>query len=116
MAGAGFYLHPGILDSALQACIGLAHNKLSAPYVPFALREAALFQPLEEKVFVHVTYSDKGPTAETAKYDIGVLNTQGETLVHLKELITRQMKPVLKEQDLWYTVPEWQDQDIGVKS
>ena len=117
VAGAGFYLHPGVLDSALQASIGLAHNRLSGmtPFVPFALKEVELFEPLEEKVYAHVTYSDNGPTAETATYDMTVLNTRGETLVHLKELITRQMKLNRKEageQNLWYTVPEWQNQNM----
>ncbi len=90
-----FYLHPGLLDSALQACIGLGIDGLqeTGPYVPYALKEIEIFNKpiMDDPIYAHVTYSKSQQSKEIRKYDITLVNDQGETLVRFIEFTTRQM-------------------------
>ncbi len=125
-SNSGFYLHPGVLDSALQASLCLIFETLkgtSTPYLPFELKELEIFEiPLPDTIYVHVTFSNNSLLDEMVKYDISLLNHQGETVVSLKELAIRQMRvgragrreqaKHLNEYGLLYATPEWKNQSI----
>ena len=124
-----YSLHPGVLDSALQTCLILEFNDLkeiTAPYVPFALKELDVIKklPLQSDIFVHATRNGNSRTAsETLKFDVALISSKGEPLAILKELATRQIRlnpldqskkhPLsIEENKVLCAGVHWQDQGI----
>ena len=119
---ADFTLNPALLDSALQASIGLGIDTLDSKgnnlYVPFALKEVTWFGSLSGTIYSHVTHSPAG----IAKYDVTVLDKTGNVLLQLKRFTARQMAltPITvssqKETptDVLYATTEWQDKPLVV--
>lgn len=116
--GEHFGLHPGLLDAALQASIGLLANGLdnklnnstSGLYIPFALKQVALFDHLPSTLYSHVTYSLNTSSSATdhsgraltdgiVKLTIQLLDEQGQVCLRLTELIGKQtiLKPVAQQ-------------------
>ena len=93
-----FYLHPSLMDNAFQASMALIMDKVedSAPYFPFVLKEIEIFKyPLPDKIYIHSTYQNDtadSPANQMARFDIELLNEQGETLVGFRDMTFRQME------------------------
>ena len=72
-----FILHPSLLDSALQASIGLiigADDSKSPfkPYLPFALDELEIFGCCTTDMWVLVRYSDGSKAGDKVKNSISI--------------------------------------------
>ncbi|ASZ12601.1 non-ribosomal peptide synthetase [Chitinophaga sp. MD30] len=83
---AGYQLVPGILDCALQTCIGMHLGKeIAHLMLPFSVREVNIYRPLNGKVWCYAQRDSQGKNASS--YDISLLNDNGEVLITFKELM-----------------------------
>ncbi|WP_103865513.1 SDR family NAD(P)-dependent oxidoreductase [Aquimarina sp. I32.4] len=83
----GYLLQPGILDSALQTCIGFAieEETLATLHLPFSLKELTIFKDLTETVWCYVKKNTVN--SKVVEYDIDLLNELGEVLISFKEFV-----------------------------
>ena len=121
----GFEFNPAIIDSAIQAGLGLAIDELNdadhSPYVPFALKEARFFEALPEEVYSYVTHTADKINSGVSKYNITVLDNDGNVLVQLKELATRKiaLTPTTirsraeVKTDVLYATSQWQGKSLN---
>ena len=94
-----FGLHPGLLDSALQASIGLAveQEAVDGTPLPFALSAITIYRALPALAYAWVRYSEGSSARDTVqKLDITVCDEQGRVCAALKGFSSR----LLKSQDL----------------
>lgn len=84
-------LHPSLMDSALQASIGLVEDP-SHSALPFALESIKVFSPCVEKMYALVQLSQQ-PTAKAGlvKYDIALCDETGKVCVQMSGFSTRQL-------------------------
>ncbi len=105
-----FILHPSIMDSALQASIGLATNfedralsanKANKPILPFALHELEVFGNSTSCRWAWIR-SSEGSKAEdkVQKLDIDICDEQGNVCVRLKGFSTRALEGELQTSKL----------------
>ncbi|AJQ26211.1 amino acid adenylation domain-containing protein [Pelosinus fermentans] len=92
-----FIMHPSIMDSALQASIGLimSYSEIepSKPIVPFALQEIEVFQKCTSAMWAHVCYSNGSkPGDKIQKLDIDICDELGGIYVRLKGFSARVME------------------------
>ncbi|EIW21029.1 amino acid adenylation domain-containing protein [Pelosinus fermentans] len=92
-----FIMHPSIMDSALQASIGLIMSygeiEPSKPIVPFALQEIEIFQKCTSAMWAHVRYSNGSkPGDKIHKLDIDICDELGGICVRLKGFSARVME------------------------
>ncbi|WP_375758556.1 SDR family NAD(P)-dependent oxidoreductase [Corallococcus exercitus] len=97
-------LPPGVLDGALQSILGLRVGDGLA--VPFAVEEVAVRGPVPPEVYVHVRSSGG------LRYDITLVDRDGEPCVELKEVALREWRETASEvaakaEALLY-VPKWE--------
>ncbi|MCB9298326.1 MAG: SDR family NAD(P)-dependent oxidoreductase [Lewinellaceae bacterium] len=88
----GFVLSPGLLDSALQTCIGLGFGQDSISLqLPFSVREVNIYGELEENLWAYARGSaplTTGPARLAAGYDIDLISDSGKTLISFRGLAT----------------------------
>ncbi len=92
-----FVLHPSIMDSALQATIGLmmisddTNDKASLkPVLPFALQELEVFGRCTPAMWALIRYREGSKAGDTVqKLDIDVCDEQGKICVRMKGFSTR---------------------------
>jgi polyketide synthase PksL len=89
-----FLLHPALIDGALQVVGAMAAGSEPSPgegpYLPFALDELEIFQPLPPQCYVYAEASEPDPRApELRRFHIRLLNEQGQVLVRLGNLVGR---------------------------
>ncbi|MCP4996037.1 MAG: hypothetical protein GY934_20000, partial [Gammaproteobacteria bacterium] len=88
----GYGLHPGLLDAALQATLGLVFSQnnqgQSGVYLPFAVQAVNIYADLSEQGYAYVQYSPGvNPMSEGVrydlplKYDIALTDEQGHVCV-----------------------------------
>ncbi len=91
-----YVLHPGVMDSALQSCIGL-DAAIAADVtdfsalrgaMPFALRELSIYAPCAGRMWAWVRIASE-PGANVRKLDIDVCDSQGRVAVQLRGYATR---------------------------
>nr|WP_322787899.1 SDR family NAD(P)-dependent oxidoreductase [Pelosinus propionicus] len=92
-----FIMHPSIMDSALQASIGLIMSygeiEPSKPIVPFALQEIEIFGKCTSAIWAHVRYSNGSkPDDKIQKLDIDICDELGGICVRLKGFSARGME------------------------
>ena len=113
-----FVMHPGLLDSALQATFGLSLtgepqvDKQTGTALPFALGAIHIYRPLPANAWVWGRYS-QGSTPDDAvrKLDITVCDEQGQVCVELLGFSSRILSeapnaPTASE--LLLFTPQWQ--------
>jgi acyl transferase domain-containing protein len=85
-----YILHPSLLDSALQASIGLIDtNSLpSRPPVPFALNFLRQLSACENEMFAWVRTSENS-ARESKALDIDLCDGQGNICVQMKGFVSR---------------------------
>lgn len=88
-----YALHPGLLDSALQAAIGLVAD-LDAlpdePSVPFALDSIIVLSPCPSHMFALISYADgERPENGIRKIDIDLCDQDGHLCARLRGLASR---------------------------
>ncbi|HVI46024.1 MAG TPA: SDR family NAD(P)-dependent oxidoreductase [Chitinophaga sp.] len=86
---ADYVLSPGVLDSALQTCIGLSFTKGRPDLLlPFSVHEVNIYQELPPTVWGYVRKSRQHDTgSKVTYYDIDLLNADGEVLIRFTELV-----------------------------
>ncbi|MCQ4163477.1 SDR family NAD(P)-dependent oxidoreductase, partial [Tahibacter harae] len=97
--GEGFGLHPGQLDSALQAAIGLAlDSEERTPALPFALDAIEIHQALPAQLQAWVRYSP-GSTAQgrVRRLDIDLYDDTGTVFAALRGFATRSLADTAAE-------------------
>jgi len=117
-----FYLHPSLLDGALQSIVGLHLIRLKQQtlVLPFALEEVVLYSALTDHCYV---YAKVRPTIKehVKQYDLQIFSEAGEQLATLKGLSIRvlsaanediQTQPLSK---LAYYSSYWEERAINNK-
>jgi len=96
----GYVLQPGLLDSALQTCIGMGFDGtlVSAMSLPFSVREVNLYDSVNTVVWCYARESsrkdlDKGVNS----FDIDMLSDSGEVLLSFRDFVTLPVEGVEKE-------------------
>ncbi|MDK8180300.1 SDR family NAD(P)-dependent oxidoreductase [Paenibacillus sp. UMB4589-SE434] len=99
-----YVLHPSLMDSALQATIGLftgfAADRLDSGQtaLPFALHEAHVFGPCTPTMWAWVRYSkDSSGFVGTPKLDIDVCDEIGNVRVRINGFSTRPLSGGIQE-------------------
>jgi polyketide synthase PksN len=89
-----YILHPSMLDSALQASIGLiidTNLPPNRPPVPFALNSVRLLSACANEMFAWVRNSEDS-ALESKTLDIDLCDRQGNVCVQMKGFISRTLK------------------------
>jgi polyketide synthase PksN len=91
-----YILHPSLMDSALQACIGLMQvspENSSQPRLPFALESLRILSPCTSDMIAWLRYA-KGSHADdtVVKLDIDLCDEQGNVCVALRGFSSRILK------------------------
>ena len=126
-----FVLHPGLLDSAFQASIGLKIPNESTssgsktplkPFLPFALDELEIHGNCTPSMWALVRYSNSNKTEDKVqKLDIDLCDETGKVCVRLKGLSTRPLPGEIQNDlsmgtlmltPVWNVVPVEKDQTL----
>ena len=86
-----YILHPSLLDSALQASIGLTvdtNSFSSRPPVPFALNSLRQLSKCENEMFAWVRTSESG-ARESKALDVDLCDRQGNICVQMRGFVSR---------------------------
>jgi len=92
-----YLLHPSLIDGALQTVIGLlGAGSTNTPYLPFALDEVELFRPLTPTCYAYVEAADgeDNTQSEIKKFNIKILNENGNLLLKLNNFYVRALNTV----------------------
>jgi polyketide synthase PksM len=101
-----YVLHPGMLDSALQASIGLmmgsaeptASGATLKPALPFALDELEVYDRCTSLMWVFIRYSNDNKSGGTVqKLDIDVCDEQGKVCVRMRGFSSRVLEGDLQK-------------------
>ncbi len=86
-----YVLHPSLVDSALQATIGLKWKgeaiefDVNRPMLPFALEEADIFGPCPASLWAYIRYSENsGEGDNVLKLDIDLIDDAGSAIAALR--------------------------------
>lgn len=105
-----YYLHPSIMDSALQAAIGLIPERGSSgyeetepkePFLPFAVEKVEVISGCSEKMWSLIRLSGDGSMKnKVQKIDVDLLDDTGMVCVRIKGFSTRQPEDSNKLQSI----------------
>ncbi len=98
-----FFLHPSLLDSALQASAGLAFDHLHTNklMLPFAIDEIQIFGRCTPSMWVLVRSSEgKAAGDKIRKFDIELCDDQGKICVRMKGFISKLLEGNLPTDNL----------------
>lgn len=87
-----FILHPSLLDGALQTVVGLTGNTESGKaYLPFAIDEIEIMRSLTPTCYVYAELVDSKEHVQKdiQKFNIQILNENGDVLIRLKNFYAR---------------------------
>ncbi|AIQ12430.1 SDR family NAD(P)-dependent oxidoreductase [Paenibacillus durus] len=123
-----YVLHPCLLDSALQAAIGMMLDRpniegaldksrfTARPAVPFALQELKIYHPCSAEMWAWIRYSpDYSDEKKVLKLDIDLCNTEGTVCVRLLGFSSRPFDKETEESlsqgatDIMLLEPYWQE-------
>jgi acyl transferase domain-containing protein len=95
-----YVLHPSLMDSALQASIGLIvdlNNVPTKPYLPFAVESLRVVSACAEEMVAWARYS-KGskPGDKIVKVDIDLCDQQGNVCVQVRRFASRVLDGAVK--------------------
>ncbi|KAI5808347.1 hypothetical protein BZA77DRAFT_24773 [Pyronema omphalodes] len=114
--GDGYVMHPGMLDSALQATLGFflpewaGDQEESQPALlslPFSMDEVEVFGEYEEDMWAFIRSDDLNEEAQAfRKYDIDVCTSAGRYCTRIKGYSTRVMENPEQQADAMVLVEE----------
>ncbi|MCK9395482.1 MAG: SDR family NAD(P)-dependent oxidoreductase [Methylobacter sp.] len=126
---AQFVLHPGLIDSGLQACIGLMAGSGHAlptgaatgasefpASLPFALDELTLLARPSATLWAWIRYADgSSPTDKVQKLNIDLCDDQGRICVRMKGFSSRalEQKQPAETSATLMCKPVWADQAVA---
>ncbi|MFB9326110.1 SDR family NAD(P)-dependent oxidoreductase [Paenibacillus aurantiacus] len=82
----GFALHPGMMDTAIQACVGLLAEKLSKephPFLPFTAAAVEAYADTADVEWAHVRLRE----GAVDRFDVKLCDERGSVLVYVRELV-----------------------------
>jgi acyl transferase domain-containing protein/acyl carrier protein/thioesterase domain-containing protein len=91
-----YVLSPGVLDSALQTCIGLALGREPLDLsVPFSVKEVNIYKELTSTIWCYVRKSPNHKANDTVfTFDIDILNEVGEVLLNFRNFVALPLKSI----------------------
>jgi acyl transferase domain-containing protein/acyl carrier protein len=91
-----FKLHPALLDSSTGFLFSYVGK---AAYIPFAYKRLIMRAPLSGKIYSHCRVVEAGDTAqkESLKFDVTIMDEQGNELVDIKEFTMLQVSEEVKD-------------------
>ncbi|MEH6633683.1 MAG: SDR family NAD(P)-dependent oxidoreductase [Halopseudomonas aestusnigri] len=110
----GMVLSPGLMDSALQATLGVNAQGGKSAFVPYALEAMSIHAPCQDVTWAWVRLS-KGPVVEDLrKYDIDLLDDNGLVCVRFEGLAFRSVADdtvaentsALIWEEVWQKIPD----------
>jgi acyl transferase domain-containing protein/threonine dehydrogenase-like Zn-dependent dehydrogenase len=112
-----YVLHPSLLDSALQASMGLMSGTGGRVSLPFALAELTIFRHCSPNMWALVRLSDESAGERVQKLDIDLCDDAGTICVSMKGFTARVLEGRLRSQESTITEtlmwkPEWREQRI----
>jgi polyketide synthase PksN len=115
-----FVLHPSIMDSALQATIGLMMDAGNfKPALPFALQDIEILGSCTSAMWALIRYSDGSKLGDKIqKIDIELCDDQGAICVRIKGFSTRVLESEIGSLGLAPTIgtlmlqPSWKEQVV----
>lgn len=109
-----FIWHPGLLDSALQAALGLMGTEGNpSPRIPFALEEAVIYGPCAPRMWAVIRYSEGSKAGDAVfKLDMDLCDETGRLCARLKDFSLRSLDrgQVTQEADTLLLAPTWHEQ------
>ena len=114
-----YVLHPSMMDSALQASIGLVlglEDRMVMPMLPFAFDEMEVIRGCTAKMWVHIRNNQKNQAI--TKYDFDLADENGNLCVRIKGFTSREYKSEQKSLvespaiDTLLVRPRWQELPI----
>ncbi len=91
-----YVLHPSVMDSAMQASIGLLLHPDHTPHgpiLPFALQSVRIVSPCKEEMFAWVRYADGSePGDRSVELDIDLCDREGNICIQMLGLASRVME------------------------
>ncbi|MCX7747899.1 MAG: SDR family NAD(P)-dependent oxidoreductase [Clostridia bacterium] len=121
----GFFLHPSMMDSALQASIGLMLETekgiifTSNPMLPFALQRVNIIDRCTSQMWAFVRHSEGSKAGDKVqKIDIDLCDLHGKVCVQIKGFSTRRMenadisREALTSSETLILAPCWKEQEI----
>lgn len=109
-----FVLHPGVLDSALQAAIGLAGDidaLPSRPPVPFALDSLVVHGSCDLPLWAWVRYApETAQTSDLSVVDLDLFDEHGKVCLQIRGLSSRAMAVQLpaNSSGVLLATPQWE--------
>ncbi|MGD0511588.1 MAG: polyketide synthase dehydratase domain-containing protein, partial [Candidatus Micrarchaeaceae archaeon] len=95
-----YVLHPSLMDSALQASIGLLvdlNHVPSKPSLPFALESLRIISPCTREMVAWVRYSEGSKSEDkVAKLDINLCDQEGNVCVQMQGFASRVLQGEIK--------------------
>lgn len=87
-------LHPGMLDSAVQASIGLLqdHQGTGQTLLPFALEQVQVFARCQAQMWALISLDSRHPGSAVQRIDIQLCDAQGQVAVALRGFSSRPMR------------------------
>ncbi len=118
--GDSYMLHPGLLDSALQATLVLNHPASPSSdempelplMIPYSLQELQIYGKAAPAMWAVVRHSTSGPSAENVRaFDIDICDEEGLVLWRVRQLTAAALKPEEKAADLGVLLyePIWRE-------
>jgi polyketide synthase PksN len=116
-----FILHPSLMDSSLQASIGLMMSSGDhKPSLPFALHELEVIRKCTSAMWVLIRYSDGSKAGDKVqKLDIDLCDEQGVVCVRMKGFSARILEGEIGSAGSASTIgtlmfqPCWKEQAVG---
>lgn len=118
--GEGYTLTPGIMDSALQTCIGINLEKeVTGLLFPFSVEQIDIYQPLEENIWSYVRKSKNNKSDEVINYDVDICNLNGEVLIAFQNVLflpeRKTMPEIITTEQAQFYKPVWKETPISAK-
>jgi acyl transferase domain-containing protein/acyl carrier protein len=110
-----YTLHPSILDSAIQATLGLLmENETMEAFVPFALQKLILMDQNSDIKWAYIRSINAGNSRNNLrKFDIDLCNNTGKVCIQMKGLALKKFEKTAVNQknpgELLLLAPEWKE-------
>lgn len=88
-----YYLHPSLLDGALETVVNLISNQTSLS-LPCGVSMLKCYAPLEKNCLVYAKNSKEKVEDGEQKFDVSIMNHQGRLLVQIDGFTFKQMDTV----------------------
>jgi polyketide synthase PksN len=91
---AEYFLHPSLMDGALQACVGLMEKESDRPVLPYALETMCIFSPCVSEMFAWVRLAGATRLSDSViKLDIDLCDEHGRVCVQMRGFSARALSP-----------------------